>query len=174
VRTLLRRIGPRYGVGLGLIVLVVIVVALAKLVGHGSAPQLTTNGPGPTASAPSGPPDDGEGQAPTPVAPSVNPGQTAPSTVAAKFADAWLHHDVPAAQWHAALAKYATAALADELNGADPAGVPADRLTGAPAQIDIGTDFVQYAIPTDTGTLTLSLQADHGRWLVSGIDWTAT
>jgi hypothetical protein len=174
MRALLRRLGPRYGFGLGLVVIVVIVIALAHTFGHHRDSGLVTGGSAsPTAAVSTGPPDDGEGAVPTPAAPSVSPGAASPRTVAGKFADAWLNHDVPATQWHAALAKYATTELSGELNGADPAGVPADRISGEFTQIDIGADYVQFAVPTDTGTLTLSLQSDHGRWLVSGIDWTA-
>ncbi len=173
MRTLLSRIGPRYGVGLGLIVAVAIVLAFARAVGNGHGTSLETGGsPGPIGVTVSGPPDDGEGTTPTPAAPSTSPGADSPRTVATRFAQVWLHHDVSAAQWHANVSRYTTRALSDELNGADPAGVPADRVVGAITQIDVGADFCQIEVPTDTGTLTLSLRADSGRWLVSGIDWT--
>jgi hypothetical protein len=92
--------------------------------------------------------------------------------VAKAFANAWLHHTgVTATEWHAAVAEYATPDLSDELDGADPADVPADHLTGDLIQTDFSRSYVQYAVLTDAGTLTLYLQGVSGRWLVSGIDW---
>jgi hypothetical protein len=66
---------------------------------------------------------------------------------------------------------YSTGALAEKLTDVDPAGVPADRLTGEPAIIPQTESLVEVTIPVDTGRLRLQLVAPDGRWLVDGVDW---
>lgn len=178
MRELLRRIGPRYGISLGLILAVLIVIAAGKLLGHGTNTPLvtdrgTSSGSDTSTSTATGPPDDGEPSPQAPVPPSTSPGAADPLTVATKFTNAWLHHTgVSQAQWAAGVNVYATSHLTNQLKGTDPAGVPADRITGDFVQINFSPSYVQYSVSTDSGTLTLYLQADKGRWLVSGIDWT--
>jgi hypothetical protein len=175
VSRLLRRISPRSGISLGLIVIVLAIVAIGKLYG-GSAHPLVVNGGASIdeGGAATGPPDDGEPSPLDPAPPSTRPGGRSALTVATEFANAWLHHTgITPAAWHAGVAKYATPALAAELDGADPAGVPADRVVGPFVEVDFDASYVQYQVPTDSGTLTLYLRAGKGHWLVSGVDWTA-
>lgn len=170
----LRRLGPRYGISLGLILVVAVIVLAAKLAGPGTELPLVNAGPGSYVSTgATGLPDDGEPTPNTPGPPSTSPGAQTPLTVARKFTEAWLNHrNVTDAQWRANVTRYTTTSVSNELSGTDPAAVPADRITGAFTQIDFGPSYVEYTVPTDSGTLTLYLQSDEGRWLVSGIDWT--
>lgn len=174
MRELLRRIGPRSGISLGLIVIVLAIVAIGKLYGGSAHPLVVNGGASIDESAvATGPPDDGEPSPIGPAPPSTRPGGRSALTVATKFASAWLHHTgVTPAAWHAEVAKYATSALSDELDGVDPADVPADRVTGPFVEIDFDASYVQYRVPTDSGTLTLYLRASKGHWLVSGVDWS--
>lgn len=175
MRDWMRRVGPRYGIGVAVIVAVTAVVLIVKLSGTGPPPGPgigAVESPDPAISA-SNVRDDAEPSPDAPAPPSTSPGAASPRTVATAFADAWLDHTgVTSTEWHAAVAKYATTDLSDQLDGADPADVPADHLTGDLIQTDFSSSYVQYAVLTDAGTLTLYLQSVNGRWLVSGIDWT--
>lgn len=175
MRRLLRLIGNRYGVSLGLIVVVVAIVVAAKALGGGTRAQLGGD-PAPAAtSTASTEPDDGEDSPPAPIAPSVSAGAADPGTVAVDFAKAWLHHDgVSAQQWYDGLAKYATANLRDQLTGVDPAGVPASTITGAATLTPHDVGYAVVTIPVDSGLLTLRMLGTSGRWLVDGVDWGRT
>lgn len=108
---------------------------------------------------------------PTP-SPKISPGTAVPATVATAFGRAWVNHsDVTAEEWYAALLPHCTEALAKKLVGVDPAGVPADRLTGEPVLIPYADRIVDATIRVDSGLLRLRLTAVEGRWLVDGIDW---
>lgn len=172
MRALLRRLGPRYGISLGLILLVALFVVIARLGGHVGSSLVTTGGGGgalPTASVP---PDDGDVGSPAPVPPSTSPGAATPQTVATEFTTAWLHHmGVSSAAWLKAVDTHATERLIGQLADADPQTVPASRITGPLLVTDHSASWVEVAVPTDTGTLTLSLLADRGRWKVDAVDW---
>jgi hypothetical protein len=175
MRHALRLLGTRYGAALGLVILIAIVVAAAKVVGGGGLPVVGSGpNPGATPTATQSPiPDDGDlgPSAPAP-APSTSPGAPDPQTVAMRFTQAWLNHTgVTAAQWHAGVARYATTALSAKLDGVDPAGVPASKVTGDIALVDHAESYVDATVPLDNGLLTLRLVATHGRWLVDGVDW---
>src|SRR4051794_12455639 len=119
-------------------------------------------------------PTHGNDSVPSPVSPpppSTSPGAAEPATVAAAFLAAWLKHDVTAEQWQKSLSGYATKDLLAKLKDTDPAGVPADRLTGDVTIVSRDAAFVQASAPVDSGTVRLNLVADHGRWLVDGVDW---
>jgi hypothetical protein len=174
MRDLMRRIGPRYAISLVVIVVVTAIIAIVRLSASGPSPASTIGGQSPgLATSASDAPDDAEPSPDVAASPSTSPGAASPRTVATAFANAWLHHTgLTSTEWHAAVAKYATTDLSDQLDGADPADVPADHLTGDLIQTDFSSSYVQYAALTNAGTLTLYLQGVNGRWLVSGIDWT--
>jgi hypothetical protein len=92
-------------------------------------------------------------------------------TVATKFAQQWIKHDRSATDWLDSIRPYSTGALVAELDGVDPAGVPAERITGAARMEALADSFVEVVIPIDAGLLRLRLIASQGRWLVDGIDW---
>ena len=172
MRALLRRLGPRYGVSLGLILLVVVIVVIARLGGHVGSSLVTTGGGGGVLPTASGLPDDGGVDSSAPVPPSTSPGAATPQTVATDFTTAWLHHiGVSGAAWLKAVDRYATERLVGQLADADPQTVPANRITGPLAVTDHSASWVEVAVPTDAGTLTLSLLADQGRWQVDAVDW---
>jgi hypothetical protein len=172
-------LGNRYGAALALIAVIAAVVAVGKLVGHPAAnhPALNPDAVAPAVSAStSQEPDDGMDQpSEAPLAPSTSPGAAPPQTVAVDFARAWLNHtNISATDWHKAVAKYATKSLADRLDGTDPITVPASQMTGTPTFVTQLPAYADIAIPLDAGTLTLTLSATNGRWLVDGVDWERT
>lgn len=116
--------------------------------------------------------DDGLVSPKPPAEPVTRPGTAKPLAVARAFASAWLRHrDVTAQEWHEGLLPHATERLTEQLEGADPAGVPADRITGDLELIPRGGKYVEVAVPVDSGRLILRLIAPEGRWLVDGVDW---
>jgi len=95
-----------------------------------------------------------------------------PQAVATTFATEWVRTaGVTAARWRASLLALSTDRLDAELANANPQTVPADRVTGTPSLTDRAASFVQASVPTDAGTLVLSLLATDGRWQVDAIDW---
>jgi hypothetical protein len=102
----------------------------------------------------------------------VSPGTAAPEAVAYAFASAWVdHRNVPAKKWLEGLLPHATEKLASNLKGVDPAGVPADRITGRPDLKPVGDGLADAVVTADTGKLRLRLVAPDGHWLVDGVDW---
>jgi hypothetical protein len=167
-------LGSRYGLAALLAVVVVGVLGSARLVAGPSGAEPTTIGAAPdrpitTVDPTAG--DDGLSSPESPPAPVTSPGTAKPLDVAEAFVAAWLHHDVAADEWRAALLPHSTADLTDRLADADPAGVPADRITGDLVVIPRGTDYVEIAAPLDSGRLVLRLIAPDGHWLVDGVDW---
>jgi hypothetical protein len=175
MRHALRLLGNRYGAALALVVVIGIIVGIGKLAGGRSEVPPFGAGTGDASSASptvSQLPDDGLDSPPPAPGPSTSPGAAAPQAVATAFAQAWLNHTgVTEAQWHSAVAKYATPALSDKLAGVDPAGVPANKITGDLTVTDRAPSYVDITVPLDSGALTLRLIATNGRWLVDGVDW---
>jgi hypothetical protein len=66
---------------------------------------------------------------------------------------------------------HSTEDLTERLAESDPGGVPADRITGDLLMIPRGAEYVEVAVPLDSGRLLLRLIAPEGRWLVDGVDW---
>jgi hypothetical protein len=174
-----RVLGTRYGIALLLAAVVFGVVGIGQLVGPagpaggGLRPDTTADagaGSGVAVNPSAG--DDGERSAPPTPQPVTSPGATAPERVAELFAAAWIdHRGVDAAGWLTRLRPYATPALADKLSGADPAGVPAERITGSARLAARGESYVEVAVPVDSGLLHLHLVGTDGRWSVDTVDW---
>jgi hypothetical protein len=174
MRPVLRLLGTRYGIALVLAVLVLVVVGIVRSVA--GSYRATTYGPAvePSYSSSVDPTagDDSVLNPESPSPPYTSPGAADPTIVATNFLKGWLAHaGVTPEQWRASFAKYATAALRDKLKATDPAGVPAERMTGAAVLQDRGASYVEAAIPVDSGTVRLRLLAANGRWLVDGVDW---
>ncbi|HLL68114.1 MAG TPA: hypothetical protein VK453_20715 [Micromonosporaceae bacterium] len=174
MRHVLRLISTRYGIALALCAVLLLVIGAFR----GVAGSTDAEPPAPliaTSSQPSVDPsavDDGEVEHVDPPAPSLSAGAPDPATVATKFAEAWLRHTgVSADRWLADLTPYATQALVAKLGGVDPAGVPADRMTGGVSINARDPALMEASIPVDSGTLRLRLLADKGRWRVDGVDW---
>jgi hypothetical protein len=163
----------RWGVALVLAILVLAVVGLGRIFSDGNSGREPI-GAGSAAPAPSVNPDDEDSvisPAPPP-SPTTSPGTALPEAVAYAFAGAWVNHEgVSAKAWRDRLVPNSTPELSDELNGTDPADVPASRLNGRPVLVPIGEGLIDAVVETDSGKLTLRLVAPEGRWLVSEIDW---
>jgi hypothetical protein len=172
VRAVLRRIGVRYGIALGAIIVIVTVLVVARAANHPAGSLVTSGTDRGLVPSGSAAPDDGAAGVPAPRPPSTSPGASTPKDVATRFASAWLHHaGVTAAAWRAALAPMSTDRLDGELADADPETVPANSITGRVSLTDHSATYVEADVPTDAGTLVLSLLATHGRWQVDGVDW---
>jgi hypothetical protein len=174
MRHVLRLLGSRYGMAIGLLVLIALVVGGGKLIRGGgtSQPLIVTGSPAAIAPTVSELPDDGLTSPGATPGPSTSAGAPGPTTIASDFANAWLNHaTVTADQWYKAVTKYATTNLAGKLKQVDPAGVPADKITGDVALIFHSPSYVDAQVPADGGVITLRLLATSGRWLVDGVDW---
>jgi hypothetical protein len=165
----------RWGVALVIIMLVLAVVGIGRLFADGStaAPLTGTVSLPPTPIINPSHDDDGvvidDG---SPPSPKTRPGTAEPEAVAYAFASAWVDHkNVSAKAWHDGLVPNATKNLAEELNGVDPADVPADRVLDRPVLTPVDEGLVNATVTVDSGRVTLQLVAPDGRWLVDGIDW---
>ena len=174
VKRLLR---SRAGVAIVLFAIVLAIVGVAR----GFSGNATDRGPAVTSggtvpiTVPSVDPSynyDGPASSQGPPTPSTSPGGAAPEAVGYAFAAAWIdHQDVTAQAWLDRMLPHATESLAGKLNGVDPVGVPADRITGEPTVVSYAESVVDVTLPVDSGTLRLTLVAPDGRWLVDSVDW---
>lgn len=164
----------RWGVALVIAVLILAVVGMGRLFSDGGSDQLLNQVP-PASLATGDPSRDNDSVVQDdepPNMPETSPGTAKPEAVAYAFASAWVdHQNVSADAWHDGLLPNATEDLADQLDGVDPASVPADRVTGEPNLAAVGDGIYSATVPVDSGTLTLQLVAPDGRWLVDGVDW---
>lgn len=156
-------------------VLVLAIVGFGRIFSDGTTTATVTDkvSPAPTVSIDPSFDDDGviNDEEPPPP-PTTSPGSAEPEAVAYAFAAAWVDHkSVSAKTWHNGLVPNATQDLTDELNGVDPADVPADKVVGRPELVPIGDGLVNAIVTVDTGKLTLQLVAPDGRWLVDDVDW---
>jgi hypothetical protein len=165
----------RWGVALVIAVLVLAVVGVGRLFSDGTTDSPLTVGASPAATVSVDPSHDDDGvivDDEPPPPPTTSPGTAEPEAVAYAFASAWADHkNVSAKAWHDGLVPNATKDLSDELDGVDPADVPASRVIGRPTLVPIGDGLVNAVITVDSGKLTLQLVAPDGRWLVDGVDW---
>jgi hypothetical protein len=93
--------------------------------------------------------------------------------VALAFARAWVRRERTPQQWLAAVRPLCEPGFAMLMATVDPGNVPASRVTGAPVAVaaPVGGS-ARYRVATDAGTLSMTLTSVHGRWLVSGNDFT--
>jgi hypothetical protein len=170
VRSLLGRLGARGGAAVGLIIVVLAVVAIARLVDDGPATPPFNPGAQPSITVDPTEGDDGE-VAPTPTAYADDAELGA---AALTFMSAWLRRELDPPSWHQGIAELATGGLATSLEGVDPVGVPALRMTGSPTIVLRTELFAQVGVPVDTGTVQLTMVKQGGEWLVDGVDWIRT
>ncbi len=174
MRWVLDRLKGRLGIAVVLVIVVLGVVGIGRAMGSGDSGTSLGSGSQTTPPVvPSGP-EDGTEDGPSIAArePSLRPEAAQPLAVAEKFMAAWLRKQLGAAPWHAGIEPYATPELAEKLSGVDPAGVPAERTTGAATLIPRGTGSAAVSVPVDSGTVELRLLVVHGEWLVNGVDWS--
>jgi hypothetical protein len=165
----------RWGVALVIAVLVLAIVGVGRIFSDSTAAGPITEEvpPAPTATIDPSHDDDGViADDEPPPSPTTSPGSAEPEAVAYAFAAAWVDHkNVSAKTWHNGLVPNATQDLAAELDGVDPADVPADSVVGRPALEPIGDGLVNAVVTVNSGKLTLQLVAPEGRWLVNDVDW---
>jgi hypothetical protein len=102
------------------------------------------------------------------------PAAQAPPAAAA-FAAAWTRRGLQAEQWWAQLAPLCTPAFAAKLRSTDPANVPASQVTGPPVAVrDPSEGLAVYTVPTNAGTLSVTLTSVAGRWLASDTTFRRT
>lgn len=164
----------RWGLAVVLAVVVLAVVGLGRVfTGPGTQTALDDTGsPAPIVQSTEAHGDDSVISPAPPPAPVTSPGTAAPDAVAYAFASAWVdHRNVTAEKWYGRLLPHATATLAEQLAGVDPAAVPADRIDGRPTIVPLGNGLVDATVNADSGQLRLRLVAPEGRWLVDSVDW---
>ena len=163
----------RWGVAVVLAVIVLAIVGVGRLFADGgdASPPLGAASPGPTVSA-DPQQDDSIIDTEPPPSPSTRPGRAQPEAVAYAFASAWAdHQNVTPRAWRAQLLPNSTTKLAGELEGVDPAAVPADRVIGRPSLVPVSATVVNAVVTMDSGKLGLRLVSPDGHWRVDGIDW---
>nr|WP_296072116.1 hypothetical protein [uncultured Actinoplanes sp.] len=163
----------RWGVAVVLAVIVLAVVALGRLLsgGDSSSPPVGAGSPAPAVSVDPAEDDSVIDTAPPP-SPTTSRGRAQPEAVAYAFASAWVDHkNVSAKTWRDRLLPNSTKDLGDELDGVDPAGVPADRVVGRPTLVPVSATVVNAVITMDSGKLSLRMVSPDGHWVVDGIDW---
>lgn len=168
----------RWGVALVIAVLVLAVVGVGRLFSDGSGDGkqlLDPVSPAPTVSVDPSHDDDGViVDDEPPPSPTAKPGTATPEAVAYAFASAWVDHkNVSSKAWHDGILPNSTKNLSEELNGVDPADVPADRVVGRPTIVPVGDGLVNAVVTVNSGKLTLQMVAPDGKWLVDGVDWEA-
>ena len=163
----------RWGVALVIAALVLAVVGIGRIFADGETGRAPLGATSPAPALSVNPDDEDSVISPAPPpSPSTSPGTAQPEQVAYAFAAAWADHEgVSAEEWHDRLVPNATKNLSDELDGTDPADVPASRVEGRPELVPVGEGLVDAIVTVDSGKLTLRLVAPEGRWLVDGIDW---
>jgi hypothetical protein len=176
MRTVLRLLGTRYGIGLILAVVILGIVGVAKAFVSSQPADIPVGpvvSPVSTAAAPDSSlgDDSVDDSAAALPGPSLSANGPTADKVASRFMAAWLKHNgVSAEQWRAALKPNATTQLLDKLKDTDPADVPADDLAGA-LQIVTQGSVTQADVPVNGGTVHLRLVPVNGRWQVDGVDW---
>ncbi|HEX5596246.1 MAG TPA: hypothetical protein VFX61_09560 [Micromonosporaceae bacterium] len=166
-----RLLRSRAGLALLLAAVVLGIVGAARALSKPAAPGPATQ-PGPLVVTTPAIADDGLLSPEATPSVTALPGVAAPQAVAEEFAAAWLGHTgISPQDWHNRLRPHSTPALAQKLSGVDPAGVPADRITGEPVVIPQAATVAEVILPVDSGELRLRLMVVGDRWLVDGVDW---
>lgn len=167
---------------LGVVALAALLVALLAALGGTPGPAAVdgTDGPGRTAArsgaGSGGGAVGGSGAAPLELTPTRLPPADAPAaalTAAQRWTAAWAAPPVgvPPDRWLAGLRPWTTDEYLPVLASTDPANVPATRLIGAAAPVEVRPDSVRVRVPTDAGRVGLLLvQVAPGQWRVTAHD----
>lgn len=167
MRRLLRRIGARTGISIGLIVVIVAVLTVARLIDDQrvAPPPRPPVDWTPGVAATVG--DDGPIAEPAPTFTDSE----AVLAAATAFTAAWLNRTLPADAWLDGLRPYATEALIDRLTGVDPLSVPAQATVGQATIRDRSAQYADVVVPIGTGdAVVLGLVLVDGQWLVGTLD----
>jgi hypothetical protein len=180
MRTVLRLAGTRYGIALILAVVILGCVGLGRTVldnGNGGSSSSPNDATAPTvAPVPTSPDafaslgDDGLDAEPAPTA-SLSSGAADVTTVATRFAKAWLRKPgITGEQWRAGMKPDASTELMTSLADTDPDDVPTTAITGA-IQLTVEGPTTVARFPAEGGTIVLTLQVSDARWQVVQLDW---
>jgi hypothetical protein len=106
---------------------------------------------------------------------SPTPAPPAPQAldVAQKWVAAWAKHPagITSQQWLGQLKPYTTDEFLPQMATVDPANVPATKVTGAPVSVDSTTSSVVADVPTDGGTIQVTVITTPSQgWRVSKFD----
>ncbi|MEV0805627.1 hypothetical protein [Micromonospora sp. NPDC050200] len=169
-----RVLRSRVGIALAIAVLVFGVIGAARLVTGPVDPAtgLSNRPREPITTVDPAEGDDGVVATPVPPSPRTRPGELTAEQTAERFARAWLGGPATTAEkWQSDLRPLSTAGLTEKLTGADPSGVPAEKVTGKLTLRPRTEAFAEVLLPLETGRLRLELVAPDGRWLVDAVDW---
>lgn len=176
-----------------LITFVIIVVALGIIVAT-VIPQAAPTGSAqpsgdPTADTANGSTSSSSSQSPsdtttTPAtrltSPLLSPTAAPPALqaldVAVKWVTAWAKHPagITNQQWMDQLKPYTTDEFLPQMSSVDPANVPATKVTGAAVSVDSTTSSVIADVPTDGGTIQVTVITTPAEgWRVSKYDKAA-
>ncbi|GAA2470794.1 hypothetical protein [Winogradskya humida] len=89
--------------------------------------------------------------------------------VALRFVHAWSRPGLSQPVWYAGVRDLVTPAYARLLAATDPANIPAHAVTGPPVVRSSTTQAVIADIPTDAGTLHVTVIAADRRWWVATV-----
>jgi hypothetical protein len=106
---------------------------------------------------------------------SPTPAPPAPQAldVAQKWVSAWAKHPagITNQQWLEQLKPYTTDEFLPQMGTVDPANVPATKVTGAAVSVDSTTSSVVADVPTDGGTIQVTvITTPNQGWRVSKYD----
>jgi len=166
MRQVLRRIGPRTGISLGLILIVASIVIVARLAGGAAQPEPRQIGTDPQPSIASTVGDDAA-VAPTPTAYADD---AALRSAASTFVSAWLRRTIPAADWLEGLRPLSTPRLIALLTGVDPLDVPVVQAAGQPVVLLRSDFYAQVRVPIDSEAVLLGMVKQGDLWLVDALD----
>ncbi|MEV6925534.1 hypothetical protein AB0M46_13690 [Dactylosporangium sp. NPDC051485] len=151
--------------------LIVLAVAVAACATSPTPPAPTGSVTAPAVSAGSAQPDDHDhdhdGVGPT--QPPSTGDLAAAHNAGQAFVTAWARPDLPASDWHATVAPLAVPAYANKLSTVDPSRVPATRVTGPAVTVSATASAVLLDVPTDAGTVRVSVVLQDRRWLVDDL-----
>lgn len=105
--------------------------------------------------------------------PTATPSSAPPSqdalAVAEKWGRAWVNHPqgISNAQWLAQLKPFTTDEFLPVMNSVDPANVPASQVTGPATATKSFTSSVEVTLPTNGGTLKLTVVSTPQGWRVA-------
>jgi hypothetical protein len=172
-----------------LVTFVIIIVALGIVVAMllpksaptrsaGAATDTTSDTTTATSGSAQGAPDDTATSGPTRLtspllSPTPAPPAPAALDVATRWVTAWARHPagITNQQWLEQLKPYTTDEFLPQMSSVDPANVPATKVTGAAVSVDSTTSSVLADVPTDGGTIQVTvITTPNQGWRVSKYD----
>ena len=148
------------------VALATIALATIALVAAGCAPRPRPDSAGvswPPAPSASGDTEDG----PNPPVPVLAPG--AATDAALRFVQAWARPGLAQPAWFAGVRDLVTPAYARLFASTDPANVPAHLVTGGQTVRSSTSTVLVTDVPTDAGSVRVTLTRVDGRWLVATV-----